>query len=123
MPGKVPFYFDGPAPPEGCTWCAVCAMQYKNGGVEHYAQQINAHEKQAATNGALLRSPRFDLTAQPGIQELKVAVVRAMSILGPNFGMLDVCWSHVMGLNLRSGGVLPANPQEAAMFSQAKMLG
>ena len=122
MPGSVPFYFDGPEPPEGRIWCAVCAMQYKNGGVKHFARQIDAHEKLTGTNGALVRSPRFDLTAQPGKQELAVAVTKGISILGPNFGQLDLCWSHVMGLDLRNG-LMPATPQEASMFSQARMLG
>ena len=120
MPGNVPFYFDGPQPPEGFIWCAVCAMQYKNGAVQHFKDAIAAHER--GSNGMLLAAPRFDATAQPGKQELAVAVTRALSILGPNFGALDVCWSHVMGLDLRTG-LMPASPQEASMFSQARMLG
>lgn len=121
MPSNVPVYFDGPQPPEGRSWCVVCAMQYKFGGVTKHDRAIKAHE-QSNTSGAIVRPPRFSLADQPGTPELAVAVTRGISVLGAQFGVLDVCWSHVVGLDLRSG-LMPATPQEAAMFSQARMLG
>jgi hypothetical protein len=55
-------------------------------------------------------------------QELNIAVTHAISTVVPQFGALPVCWSHALGLELR-GGLMPANPAEAAMFSQAAQLG
>ena len=117
MAEQVTVYFDGPEPPEGRIWCAVCAMQYKqtylaaNQAAIQMAQKPNAHR---------IGNPRFDITQDRG--ELKIAVVRSLTILGPQFGVMDVCWSHVVGLDMRQG-LMPANPAEMAMFSQAAQIG
>lgn len=113
----VTVYFDGPEPPEGRIWCAVCTMQYKQVFIAANQARINTAQQ---GDEHLVRNPRFNLTDRQ--QELKLAVTRTISILGPQFGVLDVCWSHAVGLDMRQG-LMPANPSEMAMFSQAAQIG
>jgi hypothetical protein len=101
-------YFDGPRPPAGHIWCAICAGMYKQAGIDAQPLQL----EQAKQDGGRI-------SLRDHTQELNVAVTRALSILGAQFGILDVCWSHAMALTLRMDGITPASPQEAAMLSQA----
>lgn len=108
--------FDGPQPPAGCKWCAVCAMLYKQSGLERLSQQMDI----ARANGS-----RVNLASGAALAktELKVAVTRALSTVQPAWGPMDVCWSHALGLRLQGGGIAPATPADAAMLSGGRLLG
>lgn len=111
-------YFDGPEPPPGREWCAVCVMLVK----QHVVAEKQELVRQASVSDA--DAPAVRVTMAPSMkgQELNIAVTHAISTVVPQFGALPVCWSHALGLELR-GGLMPANPSEAAMFSQAAQLG
>jgi hypothetical protein len=111
-------YFDGPEPPPGREWCAVCVMLVK----QHVVAEKQELVRQASVSDA--DAPAVRVTMAPSMkgQELNIAVTHAISTVVPQFGALPVCWSHALGLELR-GGLMPANPAEAAMFSQAAQLG
>lgn len=121
-------FFDGPQPPQGRVWCAVCAGGYKHAGVAAQRDAINRAQNGNGTPSG--KAPRFTL-GKPLMSsvgpldgaELALAVTRGLSTLGPNFGVLDVCWSHLIALDMTGGAIAPASPQEAAMFSQAAQLG
>ena len=113
--------FDGPPPPEGRIWCAICVMLAKQGVIEAEQSMIGV-----ASRGDPADAPmRIDAAKHiaMGGYELAIAVTRAISTAVPQWGPLDVCWSHALGLQLMPGGVAPASPAEAAMFGQAAQLG
>lgn len=112
-------FFDGPEPPEGQLWCAVCLMIAKQYVVQ--AEQVLV--RKAAASSPEAPPIRVNMLKHLASQELKVAVTRTISTVMPQFGALEVCWSHAIGVDLSGGAVVPASPQEAAMLSQAVPLG
>lgn len=111
-------YFDGPEPPEGKEWCAVCVMLAKQHVVHEQQAMVSLASRSAEDAPAVRVTMARNLTGF----ELKPAVTHAISTVVPQFGALPVCWSHSLGLELMPGGVAPASPQEAAMFGQAAQL-
>ena len=111
-------FFDGPEPPPGREWCAICVMLVK----QHVVAEKQDLVKQASVSDADAPAVRVKMAPSMTGQELNIAVTHAISTVVPQFGALPVCWSHALGLELR-GGLMPANPAEAAMFSQAAQLG
>lgn len=112
-------YFDGPEPPPGREWCSVCVMLVK----QHVVAEKQDLVRQASVSGENAPAVRVKMAPHLAGTELNTAVTHAISTVVPQFGALPVCWSHALGLELRPGGVPPASPQEAAMFSQAAQLG
>jgi hypothetical protein len=112
-------YFDGPEPPEGRLWCAICVMLAKQ-RVTSAEQALVSHASRSPDDSPAVR---VNMAGHMVGTELEIAVTRTISTVVPQFGALDVCWSHALGLSLKPGGVAPASPQEAAMFSQAVPLG
>lgn len=111
-------YFDGPEPPPGREWCAVCVMLVK----QHVVAEKQELVRQASVSDADAPAVRVTMAPHMTGQELNTAVTHAISTVVPQFGALPVCWSHALGLELR-GGLMPANPAEAAMLSQAAQIG
>jgi hypothetical protein len=114
-------FFDGPEPPEGQQWCAICVMLVKQAVIEAEHTMIDVSKRGDESDPPM----RIDIArhVKLGGHELAAAVTRAISTVVPQWGPMDVCWSHALGLQLMPGGVMPASPQEAAMLSQAAQLG
>jgi hypothetical protein len=111
-------FFDGPEPPPGQVWCAICL-----GLAKRVVTGAEQEALAAAARGSEDQQPlRINMSKHLLNVELKVAVTRSISTVAPALGALDVCWSHAVGLEPMSGGVALASPQEAAMVNQAAML-
>ena len=106
----------GPAAPPGGVWCAVCVMIAKQAVIA-----ANNEVFAAAQLGNGDAAPRVTMDTQQVVL-LEPAVTRAISWVVPQWGPLEVCWTHALGLEILPGGVAPASPAEAAMVNQAVML-
>jgi hypothetical protein len=100
--------FTGPVPPEGETWCAVCAAMYKAQCISMLAAEIKAAEQDGKDGITWLSLEKVAAKAGVGHGFLKVAVTEG--VYGPlaNWGALKVCWSHNMGLAI-TNGIIPAS--------------
>lgn len=111
-------WFDGPEPPAGFVWCAICV-----GLAKRIVTGAEVDALQDAARGTEDQQPiRINMSRHLLGVELKVAVTRSISTVAPGLGALDVCWSHAVGLEPMAGGLMPANPAEAAMVNQAAQL-
>jgi hypothetical protein len=111
-------FFDGPEPPPGTIWCAICVGFLKKRVLD--AEQVTVSEAQ---RGSPDQQPvRLNMLRHSMGTELKPAVTRTISSAAPGLGPLDVCWSHAIALDPVGGGISIASPQDAAMLSQAALL-
>jgi hypothetical protein len=100
--------FTGPVPPEGEIWCAVCAAMYKAQCLSMLTEEVKAAE--ANRKPGVIWIDLTKAAARAGVSGnfLRPAVTKG--VYGPlaNWGVVDLCWSHIMGLNVTSG-LLPAS--------------
>jgi len=123
MPG-IPL-FTGTLPPAGAPmgWCTVCAMLWKHEGLLALGEQVRQ-----VPDG---QTDWFSLeTRDRGRHKLMEAVTWAVfqPLAAPPVGNgmmplpVPLCWSHVMGLELKQQGLLPASatdmPQGAVLLGQ-----
>jgi hypothetical protein len=92
--------FTGPSPDEGRQFCSVCAMVFKAKALEAIKDWL-AMVQQLPNGHVKWHELKSDVPLQHAV---------CKSIYQPlaNWGQLDLCWSHAMGLNL-SAGLLPAS--------------
>lgn len=89
-PGYV--LFDGPVAPEGSKFCVACMMLARWAAMNENKAAIEEHEKNG--EGKILHLP-LDF---PGAPPVELATHQAVSGLLPQYGMIDVCWTHTGAL-------------------------
>jgi len=90
-----------PEPPGGKQWCVACVMFAKARINSEFGQQIIT----LAEDG---KNEDFELTPAR-MPRLEVAVVRGLCGQLQQFGILDLCWTHVAGLAVEK--ISPLDPQ------------
>jgi hypothetical protein len=91
-------FFDLPFAPVGEKWCQACVMLAKG----RLDKEYEARFKAALTDGkdeTNFISPKLS-------PPLQLAKVRGPWQDMPNLGDKDLCWTHVAGVALQSGGGL-----------------
>lgn len=96
----------GPQPKPGCGWCFVCAYTWKHAVLERFADVIKQAE--AAPDGG--DPVLLDTESASGLPTLYEAVGKGLFLPLQHFGPLDLCWSHLTAITLKSasGLALPA---------------
>jgi len=88
--------YKGPTPPPGERWCFVCAYTWKNAVNE-------AHQADIA---AAAVAPDGTVTVIDGTQDdvPQPALAVAQGINGSllQIGVLDLCWSHITAIQLKT---------------------
>jgi hypothetical protein len=95
--------FTGPLPPEGESWCTICAMIWKQDGISLLDAQIKAipdHEVEWLSLSSVRRSA-------PNLIIPVSAVTTGLYAPMTQLGTIPLCWSHLMGLSVTTG-LLPA---------------
>jgi hypothetical protein len=98
--------FEGPAPPPGRVFCAVCVMMAKAAAVDEAKDAIAELARQP--NGTV---EWFQIAGKlPEGVPVQVAVTRALFAVAPQLGPLDVCWSHAGAVVFSTSGLAVAGP-------------
>jgi hypothetical protein len=94
--------FTGPQPGSGKRFCMVCSYTFKGAVIERFAEQIEAAAKLPDGSKPVLLDA-LELTDLPPLYE---AV--AMGLFAPlaQLGAIELCWSHLNAVTLRSAGGL-----------------
>jgi hypothetical protein len=100
MPAEV--LYKGPTPPDGQKWCMVCAFTWKGVVNERYADEI----KRAAEAPDGSETVWIDAVADADMPLLAVTVATGLYAPTPQFGPIDLCWSHLAPVKLMSAGGL-----------------
>jgi hypothetical protein len=120
MPG-IPM-FTGPVPPEGSSFCAVCAALWKSAVVNGPAKP--AIEAATAKDNGVLTWIDLEKHAHAvkGLARPQLAVTRFVYQPMMQMGLMDLCWSHTMGLEVKDSMVVPATaaqmPQGVPLLGQ-----
>lgn len=103
MPAEV--IVTGPTPPPGRTWCFVCAYTWKKAVVDRYAEQIKFAEQAPDGHEPVI----LDGETAEGLPPLAAVVARGLYLPLQHFGPLELCWSHLTAITLKtdSGLALP----------------
>jgi hypothetical protein len=117
--------FKGPKPPQGRYWCTICSMLFKASMIAAYSERINL------ANGMDEGPPMWIEAQMAEIQERlpaalppEVAITRGVYAPMQQLGVVEICWSHAMGVQLTQGSVMPSSPQEmAALAASVPVLG
>ena len=99
--------FTGPQPPETERWCTVCAFMFKGACLGHIEKETSAVSKDGQEG-----LEWFDLekvARQHSIPFPKVAVATGIFAPMSQTGLMELCWSHLMGINLKAHAVIPAS--------------
>lgn len=110
--------YDGAAPPPGQLWCTVCAMICKGEvlselGLDHANKIPDGHVQRFS-----LEAGRARTADQPARWKIEPAVAWGVfqPFGPPGFGgggqmplPIPLCWSHLMGVEFKAQGVLPAS--------------
>lgn len=96
----------GPQPEPGCGWCFVCAYTWKSAVLERFAEEIK--QAQEAPDGG--EPVLLDAEDVEGLPMLWQAVGQGLFMPLQHFGALDLCWSHLTAITLKtaSGLEIPA---------------
>lgn len=101
--------YKGPTPPAGERFCFVCAYTWKNAVNEvHQDDIVRAAE---APDGAVMV---IDGT-QDDVPQPAVAVAQGINGSLMQFGVLDLCWSHVTAIQLKTTSGLHLPPPGSGM--------
>lgn len=116
MPGIA--LYDGAPPPAGMLWCTVCAMIHKGEvlselGLDHANKVPEGTVQRFSLEKNLLREP-----GQTGRWQIEPAVAWGVfqPFGPPGFGgggqmplPIPLCWTHLMGVEFKQQGILPAS--------------
>jgi len=91
---------NGPLPPSGDMFCAICAGTFKHAAIERDRAAIQAHER----SGQGIR--HFPLPVPDGQHPPALAV--AWGIVPQLGAALPQCWTHLAGIDLRTSPIIPA---------------
>jgi len=108
MPAQV--IYRGPTPPLGQKWCFVCAYTWKNAVNEKHKDQIDLAGLAEDTETVVI-----DAAEDPDTPPLEVAVATGLNGLLAQFGVLDLCWSHLNGIQLQTASGLHLPPPGGGM--------
>lgn len=102
MPAEI--LITGPTPPAGRKWCFVCAYTWKAAVIDRFAEQIKFAEDQP--DGAVVT---IDAETAENLPPLCVVVANGLYLPLQQFGPLEVCWTHLNAIQLKtaSGLALP----------------
>lgn len=105
MPAQVTYI--GPKPPAGEKFCFVCAYTWKLAVNDRYKDVIDAANVASDDTSVVI-----DGTIGPGNPIPRPAVAVAQGINGalPQFGILDLCWSHLTAIKLQTASGLALPP-------------
>lgn len=107
MPATVTY--KGPVPPVGERFCFVCAYTWKLAVNDLHEKEIEAANN--APDGTLaVIDGRKDDVPHPA-----TAVAQGINGALPQFGVLDLCWSHLTAIRLQSTGGLHLPPPGGGM--------
>lgn len=110
------FMLDGPKPPRdsGLGWCTVCAMLVK-GNATGPSGRLQDEIKKIPDDQVKWLVITGDDTRQWGL-----ALAVAWGTYPPmiQMGVMPLCWSHLMGMEVKSAVGMPATPQEMAALAQ-----
>ena len=93
-------WMDLPAPPDHKMWCVACVTFGRARINQEYGQQIVALENDGKDE---------DFWFKPNCPHLETAVVRGICAPLQQLGIMDLCWSHVAGVQIQT--VSPLDPQ------------
>ena len=105
---------DLPAPPDHKMWCVACVMFGQAQVNREYGEQIKALEQDGKDE---------DFWFKPKAPHLEVAVVRGICPLLQQLGVLDLCWSHVAGVEIQAISPLDPRFQQGNVVSPGLMPG
>lgn len=102
-------YFSGPDPEGAWYYCTPCAMIFKEGFTRTEEGQAFLKDAAVAENGQE-RHADVDVAVNRAPRPQRAVAVASCTIQGPwGPNPVPVCWSHMVGLELRPGGaVAPA---------------
>jgi len=89
-----------PEPPQGRMWCVACVAFGKARINKEYGPQIVALENDGKDENFLFEPQQFP--------HLELATVRGLCAQLQQFGIVDLCWTHVAGVEVRA--VSPLDP-------------
>ena len=101
--------YKGPTPPPGEKFCFVCAYTWKNAVNEQHAEEIEQAGK--ASEGTIMH---IDGT-QDDAPGPALAVAQGINAALAQFGVLDLCWSHVTAIRLQTASGLALPPPGGGM--------
>lgn len=93
-------WIDLPRPPEHRTWCVACVAFGRAWVNQEYGEQIRALESDGKDE---------DFWFKPRSPHLEAAAVRGVCIPMQGWGVLDLCWTHVTGVEVQA--VSPLDPR------------
>jgi hypothetical protein len=99
--------FTGPVPPESERWCVVCAFTFKAACLAYLDNRV----KEIMADPDAVKLVWMDLGQVA--REHKIPFPHPGVALGmygptPQLGILELCWSHLQGIELKTSGVMPA---------------
>lgn len=91
-------WIDLPRPPEGQQWCVACVMFAKARINTEYGHQITSLAADGIDEDFVIKPARPP--------RLEVAVVRGLCAQVQQLGILDLCWTHVAGVQVQAVSAL-----------------
>lgn len=93
-------WIDLPAPPDHKMWCVACVTFGRARINQEYGEQIRALEADGKDE---------DFWFKPKCPQLEPAVVRGICAPLQQMGILDLCWTHVAGVQVEM--ISPLDPR------------
>lgn len=93
-------WLDLPEPPPGRSWCMACVMF----GKAQVNNQMHEHVARLAADGK-----DGEVRLQPVVPHLEPATVRGLCSQLQDLGILELCWTHVAGIELKA--ISPLDPR------------
>jgi hypothetical protein len=97
----------GPQPPSGRLFCVVCAMDFR--AAAEQAQAAMIREMAVQPDGP----PAYVRLRDPDALEPQIAVTRSIYPPLMQLGPLDLCWYHLVKIELKPAAPDPSNPASA----------
>lgn len=94
--------YTGPKPASGEKWCMVCAYTWKGAANEMFADKIKESMELPEGGDPVL----VDTTDAQGLPPLFAAVATGLYAPLMHMGPMDLCWSHLNAIQLKSAGGL-----------------
>lgn len=101
--------YKGPVPPAGEKYCFVCAFQWKLAVNERHQDEITA-AGEAADGTIVVIDALADDIPYPAL-----AVATGLNGSVMQFGVLDLCWSHVTAIQLKTASGIHLPPPGGGM--------
>lgn len=103
MPAEV--IYKGPVPPVGEKYCFVCAFTWKLAVNGLHAEEIDAANAAPDGSSIVVIDGLSDDVPHPAL-----AVAQGINGALPQFGILDLCWSHLTAIKLQTASGLHLPP-------------